>query len=96
MRYIVFVPHVLGDAHHERTSLAVGDRGRIVLPATLRKRLDLREGDRLILTVEEDGSFKLTPAKRVVERLRGRFAGLAPKSLTDELLAERRAEAAFD
>ena len=89
--------HVLDDAHHERTSLAVGDRGRIVLPATLRKRLNLHEGDRLILTVEEDGSFKLTPAKRVVERLKGRFAGLAPDvSLTDELLAERRAEAARD
>ena len=63
--------------------------GRIVLPATLRKRLDLQEGDRLILTVEKDGSVRLTPAKRVVERLRGRFADPASPSLTNELIARK-------
>lgn len=74
--------------------MLLGDRGRIVVPAKVRERLGLHSGDRFILTVEEDGSMRLVNVRDQVERIRGIFAHLAPgRSLSDELIAERRLEA---
>ncbi len=54
----------------------------------------LREGDRLIVTVEPDGSLTVVPAKVVAQRALGMFRDVAPgRSLADELIAERRQEA---
>jgi len=47
-----------------RYTLHLGNRGRIVLPAEVRHQLDLKDGDRLILTVEADGSLRLTERPR--------------------------------
>jgi len=78
----------------ESYRLHVGNRGRVVLPAEVRHRLDLKDGDRLILTVEEDGSLRLVSARTLAQQLQGMFADVAPGAdLVDELLAERRAEA---
>lgn len=80
-------------SHKHPFLLRVGKWGEIVLPADLCDQLDLDEGDKLILTAEKDGSLKLVPARDVAERAKGLFAGFAPTSLTDELLAERHEEA---
>jgi AbrB family looped-hinge helix DNA binding protein len=55
----------------EHHSLYVGQKGRILLPADLRKRLKLNEGDRLIATVAEDGVITLIPAETLACNLRG-------------------------
>ncbi|MBW4551012.1 MAG: AbrB/MazE/SpoVT family DNA-binding domain-containing protein [Aphanocapsa sp. GSE-SYN-MK-11-07L] len=39
-------------------------RGRLVLPASLRKRIGLQEGDRLVISVELDQSLRLVSLKR--------------------------------
>lgn len=72
------------------------DRGRIVLPASVRKALEVRSGDRLILTVEPEGDVRLVSMRKQVERCEGLFATLArPGRLaSEELVAERRREAA--
>ena len=76
-------------------TIVVRDRGRVVLPAALRRSLGLRPGDELIAEVEADRSLRLTPRQVLAERARGAFAHLAgKKSLVDELIAERRNEAA--
>ena len=81
--------------HVERYAVALGDRGRLVLPARLRHHLDLRTGDRLILTVDSEGSFLVVSAREQARRLAGLYRDLAPgRSLADELIAERHAEAA--
>lgn len=81
----------------ERHTLQLGNRGRIVLPAAVRHRLDLKQGDRLILSVEADGTLLLQGARTLAQRLQGMFAELAPGvDLADELLADRRAEARRD
>jgi AbrB family looped-hinge helix DNA binding protein len=78
----------------DRYSVTVGARGRVVLPAALRERLGLKEGDKLVLTVQPDGSVKLLSRREAVRRARGLFAHVAPgESLVDELIAERREEA---
>jgi AbrB family looped-hinge helix DNA binding protein len=72
----------------------VGARGRLVLPAAIRRRLDLHEGDRVLLTVEEPGVLRLTTAREVARRVKGSLRDLgAGRDLVAELLAERRREA---
>ncbi len=64
------------------------------MPSALRERLGLREGDRLVMTVQPDGSVSMISLREAVRSLRGMYAHLAPgRSLVDELIAERREEA---
>jgi AbrB family looped-hinge helix DNA binding protein len=80
--------------HDELYSIALGERGRLVLPARLRQRLALQPGDRLIVTLDNEGGFRTVAAREQARRLRGLYRDLAPgRSLADELIAERREEA---
>ena len=76
--------------------VVVGDRGRMVLPSTVRRKLGLTAGTRLLVDVEPDGSLKLQPFRAAAEQTRGLLRELAPYegSAVDDLLAERRADAA--
>ncbi|MDX6650045.1 MAG: hypothetical protein QOJ97_1996 [Solirubrobacteraceae bacterium] len=79
---------------HTSYRVQMGERGRVVLPAPVRRALGLAPGDRLILTLEPDGGVRMVSAREVAGRLRGLLRDVAPgRSLADELLAERRAEA---
>jgi len=77
------------------SEVVVGDRGRVVLPAALRRELGLTPGTRMLASAEPDGSLYLRPYRAVAEAGRGMLAHLAPPevSTVDELLAERRREA---
>lgn len=81
---------------HAQRHIVVGDRGRVVLSAEVRHALGLKAGSRMLLSTEEDGSLRLRPYRSVADQGRGMLAGLAPagESMVDELLAERRREAA--
>jgi AbrB family looped-hinge helix DNA binding protein len=72
----------------------VGPKGRVVIPAWVRERLDIAEGDELAVVVERDG-VKFMARDAVLDELRAMFADY-PGSPVDELIAERRAEAARD
>ncbi len=79
--------------HTERYAVALGERGRLVLPSQLRRRLDLHPGDRLILTVDSEGGFQVVTAQEQARCLLGFYRDLAPgRSLAAELMAERRDE----
>ncbi len=94
-----YIPYMANgnDKFHDRReqfALHLGARGRLVLPAPIRKRLGLKEGDRLVLTLEPDGTLRLTSLREQVKKLRGLLKDLAPgRSLVDELIRDRRAEA---
>lgn len=78
----------------ETYRVKLGDRGRLVLPAALRKRAGLEEGQELILSYEGGVVRMVTRADLAAAGL-GMFAGTAPgRDLVAELIAERRAEAA--
>ena len=68
-------------------SVAMGDRGRLVVPAELRERAGLAEGVPLVLVETEAGVVLLTRAQ-LKARVRADLRGL---DLVDELLADRRA-----
>jgi len=74
--------------------VTIGDRGRIVLPSSIRAELGLEPGTRLLVSAEDDGSLTLRPYRTVAEESRGIFSDLVKGgSLVDELIAQRRAEA---
>lgn len=78
----------------DRYAVTLGERGRLVLPAAIRRRLQLHSGDRLILTAGSDGTLRIVSAREQARRLRGVFGDLAPgRPLVEELIAERRQEA---
>jgi AbrB family looped-hinge helix DNA binding protein len=72
------------------TRVTLGEQGRIVVPAEMRRALGLRPGDQLVVRTE-DNRLLIEKVEAVEQRLLARFAGVAPGvSLVDELLAERR------
>ena len=78
-------------------AVTMADRGRLVLPAEVRGRLNIKEGDRLMMRIETDGTLKIQTASVYAHSLRGMFKHLAPgRSMVDELIAERRREAAME
>lgn len=74
-------------------TVVLGQQGRLVIPADVRAALDLAPGDRLHLSLNGNSLVLERPADAAAE-LRGLAADVPrTRSLVDELLAERRAEA---
>ena len=77
-----------------RYLLRLGPKGRVLLPADIRKALGLAEGD-LILAWLKDGNLRLESQRRAIEQIqKDLHQRIGDKSLVDELIAERRAAAA--
>ena len=75
------------------TKLSSG--GRIVLPVQMRANLGIKEGDELLITVA-DGEIRITTKALALQnalKLARHYISETP-SLSDELIAERRSEAA--
>jgi antitoxin PrlF len=74
-------------------TVVLGQQGRIVIPAEVRSALGLTPGVRLRMRTE-GGRLVLERPGDAVSELRGLAAAVPrSRSLVDELLAERRAEA---
>ena len=67
-------------------TVVVGDRGRIVVPAEVRKSAGLSEGTPLVLLTTPEGLVLLT-REQLLSRVRNEFEGL---DLVTDLLADRR------
>ncbi|HEX5394094.1 MAG TPA: AbrB/MazE/SpoVT family DNA-binding domain-containing protein [Rhodocyclaceae bacterium] len=77
--------------------MKMSEGGRIVVPAEIRKTLGLKDGDTVLWELV-DGEARLTTRHARLERARKLFQQYFPKqqgrSVVDELIAERRTEAA--
>ena len=51
-------------------ALRIGDRGRIVLPAALRRASGLAEGQEVVAVVDADGRIVISSADRLMDQLR--------------------------
>lgn len=70
--------------------VSLGRQGRLVIPAPLRRAMELEEGDRLVARQEAD-RLVLEKPDRIKRRLKARFAQVpAQRALVDELIGERR------
>ncbi len=74
-----------------KASMRVNENGRVVIPASFRKRLGIRAGDEVVLQIQGD-ELRITTLKSNIERAQ-RLVRKHVKpgtSLVDELIAERR------
>src|SRR5262245_26198368 len=58
--------------------VSMGERGRLVLPAEVRERLGIGQGDPLALILEPDGTVLLKTRDVALNDLQGSFRHLAP------------------
>jgi AbrB family looped-hinge helix DNA binding protein len=74
----------------------VDKHGRIVIPIEVREELGLQPGEQVVLRIE-DGTLRLENLRRAIRRSRGiaraGLGDLGGRSLVDEFIAQRRAEA---
>lgn len=79
--------------NYQRGKLVSG--GRIQLPVEVRRQLSLADGDTVLIEVV-DGEIHLRPQREVIKRMQERMRKYVPAgvSLVDELIADRRREAA--
>jgi AbrB family looped-hinge helix DNA binding protein len=78
-------------------TVILGESGRIVLPAAIRKELGLKAGDRLTVTSDQ-GAIRILSRKMALASIR---AGIIKQrgsldGILDEFLAEKREEAAHE
>ena len=73
----------------------LGKNGRVVIPAQFRKALGVSEGDTLMMTLD-DGMIRILTPRKAIQRIQELVRRYVPEgvSLADELIEERRAEAA--
>ena len=76
---------------------AIGPGGRVVIPAAYRKALEVDEGDYIVMQMDGD-ELRVVNDEKEFERARAVLAKYVPEgvSLVDELIAERRREAAAE
>ncbi|MEQ8281283.1 MAG: AbrB/MazE/SpoVT family DNA-binding domain-containing protein [Parvibaculum sp.] len=79
----------------QSTHVEVGAGGRVVIPASIREAMGIREGDRLVARFA-DGELKLMTKQLALQRAQEAVRAFVPSgvSLADELIADRRREAA--
>jgi AbrB family looped-hinge helix DNA binding protein len=71
----------------------MSENGRIVIPVAMREKLGLKSGDAVVLTFE-DGRLILQSYEATLQDIQQRIRALVgpDRSLSDELIADRREE----
>lgn len=84
----------------ERQVVRMSENGRLSIPAKQRKQLGLEDGG-MVVTRVENGELRIRPVRAVLTELQNKVAGLLAAAgvkpgtlLSDELVADRRAEVA--
>ena len=79
--------------YHREFQIRLGDRGRLVLPAELRRAMGIEPGDEMVARFDGE-AVRLVSRRQFARNARGSMARLAPgRDLVEELLRERREEA---
>ena len=75
-------------------TVSVAENGRVVLPAVLRRRLNVLRGGTIVIR-EEDGRLLLESVDDAIGRAQALIRKFAPDvtGVVDEFLSERRVEA---
>ncbi|HOO71599.1 MAG TPA: AbrB/MazE/SpoVT family DNA-binding domain-containing protein [Spirochaetota bacterium] len=70
-------------------------KGQITIPKTVRNKLNLKTGDKIIFTVR-NGEVTLKPASKTVKEVFGLLSGKQDKSYTLEQINEKLTKAISD
>ena len=91
MWYVPSMSHITSPSH-EGYAVRLGDRGRLVLPAGLRRALGFSAGDELVARLDGDG-VRIVSRRQLARQARGLLRATGEqRDLVAELLAERRQE----
>lgn len=79
-----------------RAMLTIGPGGRVVIPADMREAMGLKQGDGILAVLDANRELRLATVNDTIRQLQELTRTRVPEgvSLVDELMAERRAEAA--
>jgi AbrB family looped-hinge helix DNA binding protein len=71
----------------------INKSGRLILPAKMRKALEIQPGDELVIRIE-GGSIRIIPLQQAIKMAQKSVRKYVPEgvSLVEELLTERRDE----
>jgi AbrB family looped-hinge helix DNA binding protein len=83
--------NIVADSNQQQ-KVHLGAQGRVVIPAALRRALGFRAGDALVAR-NEDGRLVIEKAEIIKLRLKARFREASGRSLSSELMKDRREEA---
>jgi len=77
------------------TKTRIGEGGRLVIPARYRRALGLKPGDEVVLLLEER-QIRIVSLRQAIEQAQSLVRQYIPegRSLSEELIQERREEAA--
>lgn len=91
------IPQTALPKHSMSRRVRVDAAGRIVLPADIRKALEIHNGDVLVMSVD-DRTVRLHTIDTALERVRAiaRRKRATDSSLVNQFIAERRTEAATE
>ncbi|MBJ7334168.1 MAG: AbrB/MazE/SpoVT family DNA-binding domain-containing protein [Thermoleophilia bacterium] len=66
-------------------ALRIDDRGRLVLPAALRRASGLAEGQEVVAVVDADGRIVISTADRLMDQLREACARMGQRDAASDL-----------
>jgi AbrB family looped-hinge helix DNA binding protein len=77
------------------TKTRINENGRIVIPAEIRARMNLKPGDTVLMKLEEDGVLRIESHMARIRKIQDELKKyVKPGALmSDELIADRREEA---
>jgi AbrB family looped-hinge helix DNA binding protein len=75
-------------------SVRIEKSGRVLIPAVIRRRLNLEEGNEVLLRIDGTG-IQMGTRQQALDRIQKRLRQYIPEDrvLSEELIEERRAEA---
>jgi AbrB family looped-hinge helix DNA binding protein len=70
----------------------ISNNGRVVIPASIRKELQLKSGDELIVTLSDEKDIIFHSPRQSLQKLQNIFKSKNKKNLVDEFINMRRKE----
>jgi AbrB family looped-hinge helix DNA binding protein len=70
----------------------ISNNGRVVIPASIRKELQLKSGDELIVTLSNEKNIILHSPRQSLQKLQNIFKSKNKKNLVDKFINMRRKE----
>ena len=70
----------------------INENGRLVIPVAIRKKLNLKAGDKLVVNISEDNDIIIHNPKQSLNKIRNILKQKSKKKLSEELINIRRKE----